>query len=136
MKAVACAFVGVLTAACGGAEPAAGTRAAEPDDAPSTLLAPEARAALERLSPDTLPPAPADVSNAFADDPAAAALGQKLFFETRFSGALLDGDNDNGEHAVGLRGDTGKVACASCHVPQSGFVDDRSLGASVSLGSG
>jgi cytochrome c peroxidase len=125
--AYAVALVAVLAVACGGAEPT---------DAPPALVSPEARAALEKLSPEALPVVPADVSNAFADDPAAAALGQKLFFETRFSGALLDGDNDSSEHALGLRGATGKVACASCHVPKSGFVDDRSLGASVSLGSG
>src|SRR4029079_19614810 len=32
---------------------------------------------------------PADPSNVYADDPAAAALGKKLYFETRYSGGLL-----------------------------------------------
>lgn len=61
--------------------------------------------------PDVLPP---DPSNAWGDDPAAAALGQKLFFDARYS--------SNGE-----------ISCATCHAPETGFQDDRfntSLGVS------
>ncbi len=61
------------------------------------------------LSLSALPPLPADPSNRVADDPAAAALGEKLFFDTRFSG-------------------NGKVACASCHLPEKQFQDGLPLG--------
>jgi cytochrome c peroxidase len=95
--------------------------------------APPARdPALVALSP--VPPPPADVSNAWADDPAAARFGQRLFFDPSFAGALLDGDNDGTEHATGSRGDTGTVSCASCHVPTTDFSDTRSLLGQISLG--
>jgi cytochrome c peroxidase len=80
--------------------------------------------------------APPDASNAFADDDAAARLGQRFFFDPSFSGPLLDTDNDGTSGALGLVGETGKVACASCHVPEAGFLDDRSHGRAISLGAG
>ena len=46
------------------------------------------------LSPAVLPAPGADVSNRWADDDAAATLGQKLFFDPAFSGPLLEGDDD------------------------------------------
>ena len=52
----------------------------------------------------SLPPLPADPSNTYADDPRAAAFGQKLFFDTRFSS-------------------TGEVSCATCHLPEKLFQD-------------
>jgi cytochrome c peroxidase len=55
-----------------------------------------------------LPPLPADPSNQYADDPRAAVLGQKLFFDTRFSS-------------------NGKVACATCHLPEKLFQDGTPL---------
>ncbi|MDB5538491.1 MAG: methylamine utilization protein [Devosia sp.] len=61
------------------------------------------------LSLSTLPKLPPDPSNAVGDDPAAAALGRALFFDTRLSG-------------------NGKVACASCHVPDRQFQDGTPLG--------
>ncbi|HVU05901.1 MAG TPA: cytochrome c peroxidase [Polyangiaceae bacterium] len=97
---------------------------------------PELLAALSALSPDTLPAPPADSSNQYADDPRAAALGQKLFFDPLFSGRLLDGDNDGSPQALGKQGETGRVACAGCHIPASGFVDSRSLGQQISLAAG
>ena len=51
-----------------------------------------------------LEPLPPDPSNRYADDPAAAAFGQKLFFDPRLSS-------------------NGRVSCASCHVPEKGFQD-------------
>lgn len=57
-----------------------------------------------RLSP--LPALPADPSNAVADNPAAAELGRRLFFDRRLSG----------------RGDT---SCATCHDPQRAWSDGR-----------
>lgn len=58
------------------------------------------------LSP--LPPAPADPTNAHADDPRAARLGQWLFFDARLS---RDGD----------------VSCATCHDPAKGWSDGLQL---------
>jgi cytochrome c peroxidase len=60
------------------------------------------------LSLSTLPELPPDASNAVADDPAAAALGKALFFDTRLSG-------------------NGKVACATCHLPDRQFQDGTPL---------
>lgn len=61
------------------------------------------------LSP--IPPVPPQPSNRVADDPAAAAFGQRLFFDTRLS---RDGDQ----------------SCASCHDPAIAWTDGkaRSLG--------
>ncbi len=61
---------------------------------------------IERLSP--LPPPPPDPTNRVADDPRAARLGQFLFFDTRLSA-------------------TGEVSCATCHEPERGFTDGKSL---------
>jgi len=63
---------------------------------------------LKKLSP--LPALPADPTNKYAEDPAAAALGQRLFFDKRYSGKLTVA----GE--LGNVDDTGKVACATCHL--------------------
>jgi len=62
------------------------------------------RAAVASLALDRLPPLPADPSNRVADDPAAAALGRALFFDTRFSAS-------------------GTVSCATCHQPGLYFTD-------------
>ncbi len=59
-----------------------------------------------RASP-LLPPPPDD-SNAVADNPAAARLGQYLFFDARLSG-------------------NGRVSCATCHDPLNAFSDHKPL---------
>lgn len=59
--------------------------------------------------PDAPPP---DPTNRYAEDPDAAKLGQKLFFDARYSG-------------------DGSVSCATCHAPETGFDDAR---ANTSLG--
>jgi cytochrome c peroxidase len=92
--------------------------------------------ALKQLSFSESPPPPPDISNHWADSPDAALFGQRLFFEPGFSGELLSGDNDGSANALGERGDTGKVACAGCHVPTSGFSDTRTIRQQVSLGAG
>lgn len=56
----------------------------------------------------TLPPLPPDPSNRYADDQQAAALGEKFFFDTRFSA-------------------NGQVACATCHQPALDFQDGLPL---------
>ena len=61
-------------------------------------------AKLRTLWIGSLSPLPVDLSNKYADDPRAAAFGQKLFFDKRFS--------SNGE-----------VACATCHLPDKLFQD-------------
>jgi cytochrome c peroxidase len=100
------------------------------------MLTAAERAALAALAPAALPPPAPDVTNNYADDAAAAALGKKLFFTPLFSGRLLDGDNDGSAATLGQQGDTGKVACAGCHVPMDGFSDTRSPSEQISLASG
>lgn len=58
------------------------------------------------LSLSGLPPLPADPSNRYADDAAAAAFGATLFFEQRLSR-------------------DGNVACATCHLIDRQFQDDK-----------
>lgn len=67
---------------------------------------------LRSLSLGSLPPLPPDPSNLVADDPNAAALGRKLFFDPRFSA-------------------NGQVACATCHIPGLYFTDGKPLGQGV-----
>jgi cytochrome c peroxidase len=97
-----------------------------PDDVHERLMA---------LSPATLPPPPVDVTNAWADDPSAAALGHRLFFDPGFSGPLLDDDNDGSVGTLGVHGETGRVSCAGCHQPELGFLDGRSTRRQISLAS-
>jgi cytochrome c peroxidase len=105
------------------------------DDTPPSFT-PEEWAALLELSPDPLPGPPVDATNAWADDPAAAALGQALFFTPIFAGRLLSGDNNGDANTLGHKGEVGKVSCASCHLPEAGFSDARSPSQQISLGSG
>lgn len=60
--------------------------------------------------------------NEHADDPAAATLGQALFFEKGFSTAVRV------EGPSGSVGEVGKVACATCHDPDAYFSDPRRTG--------
>jgi cytochrome c peroxidase len=94
------------------------------------------KAALAALSPRILPPPPPDITNRFADEPRAAAFGKQLFSDPFMAGPLLDSDNDGGPGSLGKPGDVGKVACASCHVPERSFSDTRSFQLQVSLGAG
>lgn len=64
------------------------------------------RATVASLSLSALPPLPHDPSNRFADEPAAAAFGATLFFEQRLSR-------------------NGTVSCATCHIIDRQFQDDR-----------
>jgi cytochrome c peroxidase len=64
------------------------------------------------LSIESLEAPPPDPSNRWADDAAAAALGHRLFFDTRLSG-------------------NGRVSCASCHEPRRDFQDGIALGKGV-----
>jgi cytochrome c peroxidase len=95
-----------------------------------------ARQRLAELSPAELPPPPDDPTNRYLGDPRLVALGKRLFFDPRFSGPLLDEANNGLPGTLGKRGETGKVSCASCHVPARGFLDSRSPRRQISLGSG
>jgi cytochrome c peroxidase len=79
------------------------TQAQSTSSAGPALSESELRAIL-RLSP--LPPLPPDWSNAYADDPRAAHLGRRLFFDVRLSAA-------------------GTSSCATCHDPTHAWTDGR-----------
>ena len=68
-------------------------------------------------------------TNRYADDQAAATFGQRLFFEKSYSHALTIADP-----AIGVVGDKGKLACASCHDVTNYYTDTRSHPNSTSLG--
>jgi cytochrome c peroxidase len=89
-------------------------------------------AALASHAYDAAPPPP-DVSNRVADDSVARKFGQTLFFETSLSGPLIDRDNDGSSSTLGVAGEAGRVSCAGCHVPSTGFVDTRSPHRQISL---
>ena len=62
----------------------------------------------------SLSPLPPDPSDRVADDPRAATLGQRLFFDVRLSG----------NH---------QVACATCHKPELRFTDGRQKGHGIGV---
>jgi cytochrome c peroxidase len=132
-RALSVGALAALAGGCGGggggAAPDGG--AAGADDPDPTFTAGE-RASLMALRYDDGAP-PADPSNRVADDPAARLFGRRLFFDTSFSGRLLEGDNDGTIATLGVKGEAGRVSCAGCHLPESGFVDTRSPHRQVSL---
>lgn len=65
-------------------------------------------ATLRYLWINSLASLPRDPSNRFADEPKAAILGKKLFFDPRFSAQ-------------------GNISCASCHQPKLSFTDGKAL---------
>jgi cytochrome c peroxidase len=68
------------------------------------------RSRIARMSPLGNPPA--DPTNAVADDPRAAQLGRRLFFDGRLAG-------------------DGMTSCAHCHDPDQAFSDGRTLAEGV-----
>jgi cytochrome c peroxidase len=94
----------------------------------------EQRALLEEYRLPGAPPA--DLSNASADDPRAAILGKKLFFDTRFSGPLGPPNDAVSNGSLGATGVAGRIACASCHQPDLGGSDHRSRPAATSFAAG
>jgi cytochrome c peroxidase len=97
------------------------------------VLSEAEREIVQTLSP--VPELPANPTNAFADDPAAAELGKRLFFETAYSGAIVVPD-DGANGGLGAVGEKGKVGCVSCHNPKDWYMDRRSAPNNVSLGVG
>jgi len=81
---------------------------------------------LKALSP--LPALLPDPTNSYAENAAAATLGQSLFFDKRYSGALTVASD------LGIVGDTGKVACATCH--SGGAMSDGRAPFNVTVGTG
>lgn len=92
-------FVALLTAAC-----------ERPLEKSTVTFTPEELREIGRLTP--LPPPPPSRTNAYASNPAAARLGQRLFFDSRVS-------------------INGKIACATCHRPEHGFSDDQPLSQAI-----
>lgn len=76
--------------------------------------APAQLAELRSLSLEALEPVPADPTNRVADDPRAARLGERLFFDTRLSA-------------------DGKVSCGTCHQPDRDFQDGTALARGVGV---
>jgi cytochrome c peroxidase len=66
------------------------------------------KAVLRTLWIGSLPELPADPSNKYSDNPGAARLGEKFFFDPRFS-------------------KNGSVSCSTCHRPDYQFTDDLPL---------
>ena len=60
----------------------------------------------------SLPPLPLDTSNRVANDPRAASLGHRLFFDPGLSG-------------------TGGVSCSTCHQPERRFTDGLPKGQAI-----
>jgi cytochrome c peroxidase len=108
--------------ACVACEAEDGTKGATFSDAEWEII--------RTLSP--VPELPENPTNRYADDPQAAVFGQRLFFETQYSGAIVVGD-DGSNGGLGAAGETGKVGCASCHSGGSWFMDSRTTN-NVSLG--
>jgi cytochrome c peroxidase len=90
-------------------------QAADADD-----FSPQEWAIIKTLSP--LPDLPVDTTNKYRDSPAAALLGQKLFFEPRLSGPIQTGTPQDGQ--LGAIGDKYKIACRNCHMPESKWLFD------------
>lgn len=80
---------------------------------PASRWSTSQRATLRSLSLSSLGPLASDPSNRYGDDARAAALGQRLFFDTRLSG-------------------NGKVSCATCHAPARDFQDSKPLAEGMS----
>ncbi len=72
-------------------------------------------ATLASLRLTRLPPVPRDPSNAFEANPAAVALGRRIFFDPRFSQSEA-------------------VSCSTCHDPNRQFQDGRPLSQGIGLG--
>jgi cytochrome c peroxidase len=89
--------------------PASGGADVDADTAALYRFTPADRRFLAPFSLTRLPPLPAAPSNRWADDPAAAALGQALFFDAGLS-------------------TSGRFSCSSCHQPGRHFTDGLARG--------
>ncbi len=86
-----------------------------------------------------LPEAPPDdPSNKYARSGKAAALGQQLYFDARFSGTatLLDSLKRPVPYARAAKGQAMNISCATCHDPARAGADFTSVPNNVSIGAG
>ena len=104
VRVVAAALVLALVALAG---IASGRSAAAQRTSPSRWSAAE-RDQLRALALSARAPLAPDRTNRVGDDARAAALGRDLFFDTRLSA-------------------NGRVSCATCHLPDRDFQDDKAL---------
>jgi cytochrome c peroxidase len=95
-------------------------QAMKPQRADANGFSPQEWAIIKSLSP--LPDLPVDLTNKYRDSPAAALLGQKLFFEPRLSGSIQTGTPAQGQ--LGAIGEKGKISCRNCHMPESKWMFD------------
>jgi len=103
----------LLVIGCGGSS--GGLASSHTDAGGQTPFFSDLELGVIRAELGTLPDQPpVDSTNAYADSALAAALGEKLFFDTAYSS-------------------NGQVSCSTCHIPEKGFQDDRD---STSLGLG
>jgi cytochrome c peroxidase len=81
---------------------------------------------------------PLDTSNRFSNDPAAAALGQQLYFEPRASGTatLVDTLGRPVPYARAAKGAPLGISCATCHDPRAAGSDLTSMPNTTSIGAG
>ena len=122
--------LGLLAFLC--AAPACSQKNPGPSAPDSQVFSAEEWAVVKALSP--LPALPVDTTNKYRDSPAAALLGQKLFFDPRLSGPIQAGTPQEGQ--LGAVGDAGKIACRNCHMPESKWLfDTRSKPNATALGS-
>ncbi|ALO47483.1 cytochrome-c peroxidase [Pseudohongiella spirulinae] len=72
------------------------------------------RALIESLWIENLPELLPDPSNRYADNALAAEFGRQLFFDARLSR-------------------TGNISCATCHIPESGFTDNKRVASGIEV---
>jgi cytochrome c peroxidase len=85
------------------------------------------------MTTSPVPAVPQDLTNAYADNAAAATFGQRLYMDRSYSGALSVG-TDGGNGSLGDAGVRGLVSCFACHSAPVALSDNRSTPNNVSLG--
>lgn len=113
-------------------------------DVPGCQFSKEEWTLIESLA--NLPDPPADPSNAYVGNEAAAKLGQKFYFDAAFSGAATNIDmlrrpvpyaRASTESVAGPQfGSAINVSCATCHNPLRAGGDPNFVGGHVGVGAG
>ena len=85
-----------------------------------------------------IPPPPPDLSNRHADDPRAARLGQKIYYDRGFSGfsELVDGVGRPVPSGRAPKHEHIEVSCGTCHDLHAGGADSSSDPSPISIGAG
>ncbi len=122
--------LGLLLSSCGAADSLF-------CDNPGCLFSAHEWSLLQSLAglPETPPD---DRSNRFAQNPAAAALGQQLYFDARLSGVatLVDTLGRPMPYARAAKEQPTGLSCASCHDPRRAGADFTSAPNTTSIGAG